>query len=67
MVIDSEAGSAGQGQLVVLAARLVQAGISFEDIVNIIESAKKQLESAIPPQKAWQSSKERSILSFHLF
>ena len=42
-VIDSEAGSAGQGQLVVLAARLVQAGISFEDIVNIIESAKKQI------------------------
>ena len=28
-VIDSEAGSVGQGQLVVLAARLAQAGISF--------------------------------------
>ena len=42
-VIDSEAGSAGQGQLVVLAARLVQAGRSFEDIVNIIEWAKKQI------------------------
>jgi len=42
-VIDSEAGSAGQGQLAVLAARLIEIGRSFEEIVKILESAKKQI------------------------
>jgi len=42
-VIDSEAASAGQGQLAVIAARLINLGRSFEEIVCILERFKKQI------------------------
>ena len=42
-VIDSEAASAGQGQLAVIAARLIELGRSFEEIVSILERFKKQI------------------------
>ena len=42
-IIDSEVGSVGQGQLAVIAARLIKAGRSFEEIVSILESIKKQI------------------------
>ena len=42
-VIDSETGSIGQGLLLVKAAQLVQEGKSLDEIVNIIESLKKEV------------------------
>ena len=42
-VIDSEAGSAGQGQLAVFAARLIEIGRSFEQVVSLLELAKDQI------------------------
>jgi len=42
-VIDSEVGSVGQGQLAVIAARLIKAGRSFDEIVYILERIKKQI------------------------
>lgn len=41
-VIDSETGSIGQGQLAIMAAKLIEEEKSFEEIVEILESAKKQ-------------------------
>ena len=40
-VIDTETGSIGQGQLIIKAAKLVQEGKSFEEIVDTIEKLKK--------------------------
>ena len=42
-VIDSEVGSVGQGQLAVIAARLIEAERSFEDIVDILENIKNKI------------------------
>ena len=40
-VIDTETGSIGQGQLIIKAAKLIQEGKSFEEIVDTIEKLKK--------------------------
>ena len=40
-VIDTETGSIGQGQLIIKAAKLIQDGKSFEEIVDTIEKLKK--------------------------
>ena len=42
-VIDSEVGSVGQGQLAVIASRLIEKGMSFEEIVDILENIKKKI------------------------
>lgn len=43
VVIDSETGSIGQGLLLVKAVQLAQEGKSLDEIVNIIESLKKEV------------------------
>ena len=42
-VIDSEVGSIGQGQLAVIAAKLIEEDRSFEEIVDILEKIKKRI------------------------
>ena len=42
-VIDTETGSIGQGLLIVKAAQLAEEGKSLDEIVNIIESIKKDV------------------------
>ena len=42
-VIDSEVGSIGQGQLAVIATKLIEEDKSFEEIVDILEKIKKRI------------------------
>ena len=42
-VIDSEVGSIGQGQLAVIATKLIEEDRSFEEIVDILEKIKKRI------------------------
>lgn len=42
-IIDTEVGSIGQGQLAVIASRLINLGHDFEEIVSILERAKKEI------------------------